>query len=223
MTVNSASEPSFTHVFFGGTFDPPHLGHLGMVDACLKTFPEAVLHVVPSGAPAGAFGEHKMPKASFSQRLKMCELTFAHEQRVLVDRIEEAGDGPHYTVDTLEKLRKSHPGSRWALMIGFDQLEGLKGWHAAETLVNGYDIIAVARPGFSTIEQAIEKLSQDFMPLKKVSSVCYQWQGHQLHFLSVPPHEAASRVFRVDPDGKRSWVTQEVMTFIEQNRLYAEE
>lgn len=229
MTASSVFKTKMAHVFFGGTFDPPHEGHRLALKLCLAAFPEAEFVVAPAAQPAGAFGQHKAPRASFEQRMEMCRLGFADlldKGRVSISPIEQAMTAPNYTWKTLEALRASHPEACWGLLLGFDQLQNFAGWQKAGELVDAYDVVAIERPGFETLSAILPKLSEAFGTIESLGSGMYRWgtRDKRLYVLSGDVSAAASRVAResIDQANEKAWLDPKVTDYIRQQKLYDE-
>jgi nicotinate-nucleotide adenylyltransferase len=132
---------------FGGTFDPPHLGHIGIATAAADTFRlDRVLF-----APAGRQPLKAEPApAAFADRLAMVRLVCAEDARFSASEIDapRADGTPNYTVDTLAELRKSMPDAEIYSLIGADSLLGLPHWREPEQLLELAEWIVASRPGF---------------------------------------------------------------------------
>ena len=120
---------------FGGSFDPPHVGHVLAVAWALSTREVSSVLVVP------AF-DHAFDKAltPFPHRLRMVELAFADLRRVEIRDLEARLGGASYTVRTLSHLRAERPDVEWRLMIGSDLVDELPRWR------EGHRIPTLARP-----------------------------------------------------------------------------
>ncbi|MBQ6352541.1 MAG: nicotinate (nicotinamide) nucleotide adenylyltransferase [Lentisphaeria bacterium] len=135
--------PQTQTAFFGGSFDPPHLGHLAVAKAALSAGLCGQVAWVPAFAPP-----HKRRSgASFADRARMVELTIAGQPRMAVSRIEEELHfEPSYTIRVLEAWQ-SRFGEAPALLIGADSLLELHSWHRARELVERWRIITYPRDG----------------------------------------------------------------------------
>ncbi|MBC7533103.1 MAG: nicotinate-nicotinamide nucleotide adenylyltransferase [Oligoflexus sp.] len=229
MTASLVFKTKMTHVFFGGTFDPPHEGHRLVLKLCLAAFPEVKLVIAPAAQPAGAYGQHKQPSASFEQRLEMCRLTFADliaKGRVRISPIEASMTAPNYTWKTMEALKASHPESCWGILLGFDQLQNFAGWQKAEELVDRYDVVAIERPSFETMSAILPKLIGSLGTVESLGSGVYRWgtRDKRLYVLTGEVSNAASRMVRasIDQADGNAWLDPKVMDYIRQQKLYDE-
>ena len=132
---------------FGGTFDPPHRGHLALAESVLKRFaldrvllaPAAVQPLKPDGA-----------NASFAKRLRMVELLCEGHAGLEASPIDgpQPGGTPNYTVDTLHRLRASLPAdAEIFVIVGADAFLDLRRWKDPDELLRCARWIVVSRPG----------------------------------------------------------------------------
>lgn len=126
---------------FGGTFDPPHLGHLVMADAALDQLDVADVAWVTAGDPWQKAGSTVAPA---DDRLQMTALAVDGMDGMLIDDSEVRRDGPTYTVDTLEAWQAD--GVTAVLVVGADAAAGIPGWHRAEAF-DDVEIAVAPRPG----------------------------------------------------------------------------
>ena len=104
----------------GGTFDPPHYGHLELAKAAKAQLGlDEVMFV-----PANRNPLKTRKTASAKHRLRMVELEIEDEEGLSVSDIEITRGGPSYAVDTLEELKMVRPGEYW-FIVGADALETL--------------------------------------------------------------------------------------------------
>ena len=123
---------------YGGTFDPPHWGHITAARAAMEQLGLDKLVLIPDRVPP-----HKaLPEGSASpeQRLEMATLAAAElGKRTEVSDRELRRDGPSYTSDTLAELRREYPEDTLWLLMGSDMFLSLQTWHAPE------EVMALAR------------------------------------------------------------------------------
>ena len=117
---------------FGGTFNPPHLGHLVCAQEAYVQLGLDLVILIPVFAPP-----HKPLEAEPGpeHRLELCRLAVAGDERFAVSEIETSRQGPSYTVDTLQELHANEPDNELFLILGGDVAAGLPGWRAPETVV----------------------------------------------------------------------------------------
>ena len=119
---------------YGGTFDPPHWGHITAARAAMEQLGLDKLVLIPDRVPP-----HKaLPEGSAlpEQRLEMATLAAAElGKRAEVSDRELRRDGPSYTSDTLAALRREHPEDTLWLLMGSDMFLSLQTWHAPERIM----------------------------------------------------------------------------------------
>lgn len=128
---------------YGGTFDPPHLGHVLALSYAAARYELASLLVVPSFAHP--FG--KAPVADFATRVALCREAFAHQADVEVSEIEATLARPSYTVDVVEALKRARPEAELWLILGTDLEAQLPSWHRSEALRAAVSFAWVPRAG----------------------------------------------------------------------------
>lgn len=128
----------------GGTFDPPHYGHLLMADTARAQLGLDRVLFAPAGQPP-----HKpdRPISPIEQRLALVRAAIADELAFELSRIDVDRPGPHYTVDALAWLSQAHPAASWYLIIGSDSLADLPGWRQPERIVQMARLAVMPRPG----------------------------------------------------------------------------
>ena len=163
--------------FFGGSFDPPHLGHLAVARAAMKALALDTVLFAPVGAqplkPQGA-------TASFEDRLAMTRLAIANERGFalsLADAPKPSG-APNFTLDTLLALRAElPPGGALFCLMGADSFVALRLWHRAAEIPFAAPLIVASRPGESlddlkaALPEGLEvvSLSKTHQPAKEVA------------------------------------------------------
>lgn len=116
---------------FGGSFDPPHVGHVLLAAWALSAGGVDRLLVVPTFAHA--FGKKS---AAFEHRVAMAQHAFSlfDPARVEISRIEASLPQPSFTLRTLEAVRAQHPSAALRLLVGADVLAALPRWHEPEKI-----------------------------------------------------------------------------------------
>jgi len=140
---------------FGGTFDPPHIGHLILAtEAFVDLQLDRLLWVLTPVPP------HKLDQSitALEHRLEMLERTISDEPDFELSRIEMDRPGPHYTVDTMRLLADEYPSANLVLLIGGDSLRDLPTWHRPADLVAAcHEIGVIRRPSDSIDLSAWER------------------------------------------------------------------
>ncbi|MEJ2206582.1 MAG: nicotinate (nicotinamide) nucleotide adenylyltransferase, partial [Gemmatimonadota bacterium] len=113
---------------FGGTFDPPHIGHVTVARDVADALDLDMVLWIPAGVPPHKPGEEV---SSAELRLEMAEAAADADRRFRVTDMELRREGPSFTVDTLRATRREHPDADLFLIVGADQLKVLDtGWRA---------------------------------------------------------------------------------------------
>lgn len=181
-----------TKLWFGGSFNPIHAGHLLVARAVAEAggFDRVVL--VPSAQPP-----HKPETADLADarhRLGMCQAVTRHDPLFEVDDRELRRHGPSYTIDTVRALKQGGAGSvSW--LIGADMLQILPQWHRAEELLAEVNFVIAQRPGYaadwSALPQPFQSLRSKVVPapLLEISASDIRRrlkEGRSIRYL-VPP------------------------------------
>ncbi len=152
----------------GGTFDPPHIGHLILAQEAILRLKLKEVNFIPAAYPP-----HKgcSPIASPSQRLKMVDLATSEDPRFKTLDIELRRPGPSYTVETIQELRKAWgPVKEIFFLMGSDSLRELSTWREPELLVKICQVVVAIRPGQSPQGRFAQEVIPLEMPLIGVSS-----------------------------------------------------
>jgi nicotinate-nucleotide adenylyltransferase len=128
----------------GGTFNPPHLGHLICAqEAYLQLDLDRVM-LIPARIPP-----HKPvdDEPGAQHRLELCRRAVDRDERFAVSDLEIRREGPSYTVDTLEELHSKAPESELFLILGGDVAAGLPRWHQPERVLSLATVAVAKRRG----------------------------------------------------------------------------
>jgi nicotinate-nucleotide adenylyltransferase len=192
---------------FGGTFDPPHVGHLILASEAKSQLElNRVLWTVTPDPP------HKQDQSitPLEHRLAMVKLAIQDNPSFELSDIELERPGPHYTVDTIRLLAKENPNAEIVPIIGGDSLHDLPTWHQPQELLYAAHWVGVMRrPGEETNLQALER------ELPGISS--------KVHYVDAPLLEIASREIRDRvATGKpfRYYLPLPVYKYINEHQLY---
>lgn len=132
---------------FGGTFDPPHLGHIGIARAAADAFRLDTVLFAPAGRQPLKADGHATP---FDDRFAMAALACAADPRFVASVLDapRPDGGPNYTVDTLEDLQRQMPGATLFSLAGADSFLSLPRWRDPARLLELAEWIVVSRPGY---------------------------------------------------------------------------
>jgi nicotinate-nucleotide adenylyltransferase len=159
---------------FGGSFDPPHIGHMYNIQTVLNSGLVDEVWVVP--ADDGRYD--KPTKALASHRKKMVELAladfFPNDKRVSLNSIQLDNElKGAYTIDLLDELEKRYPKNQFFFIIGTENASQLPTWRSAERLISQKKFLAVRRPGAEPPENVpacVKLVGSPNDPSKNVSS-----------------------------------------------------
>jgi nicotinate-nucleotide adenylyltransferase len=142
----------------GGTFNPPHLGHLICAQEAYLQLGLDRVTLIPARVPPHKPVEDE-PGAE--HRLELCRLAIEGDERFDVSDIEVVRDGPSYTVDTLEELHSSAPENELFLIVGGDIAAGLPGWYRPEQVLSLATLAVARRRGTSraAVARALRSLA----------------------------------------------------------------
>jgi nicotinate-nucleotide adenylyltransferase len=141
---------------FGGSFDPPHRGHVSLARLAMDRLLLDRVLVAPVGSQPL---KQEATAASFEDRVEMVRLAFAGEPGMEVSRIDAArADGrPNYTIDTLLELKRGlRAEDTLFCLMGADSFLTIGKWHRAAELLVACDFIVGARPHFDLGRVAAE-------------------------------------------------------------------
>jgi nicotinate-nucleotide adenylyltransferase len=142
---------------FGGTFNPPHLGHLVCAQEAHRELGLDQVMLIPAGTPP-----HKPVEAEPGpeHRLELCRLAVKDDERFTVSDLELRRDGPSYTVDTLNVLSTQAPTNQLFLILGGDIAAGLPQWHQPERVLELATVAIAKRRGTAkaAVQEALRQL-----------------------------------------------------------------
>lgn len=179
----------------GGTFDPPHIGHLLIAEEVRVSLKLDEVWFIPTYTPP-----HKASAQSDSKdRVNMLELATESNPYFRVNTIELERHGKSYTFDTMKILRANYPEHYFYFIIGADMVEYLPNWHRIDELVELVQFVGVKRKGY--------QLKTEYPVLT----------------LDIPMIDVSSSMLRKrlkDHKTIRYFVPDEVYNYMKENRLY---
>ncbi len=129
---------------FGGTFDPPHNGHVAVAKDVADALNLNRLLWIPAGEPPHKAQQDVTPA---SLRLEMVLAATAEDARFEVSDVETAREGPSYTVDTLGEVRRKFPHATLYFIVGADEYDALATWRAPEQVLELTRLAVMYRGG----------------------------------------------------------------------------
>ena len=190
---------------FGGTFDPIHLGHLILAEQCRESCGLDQVWLIVTGSPPHKPGG----RTAVGHRLEMARIAIAGHPAFAVSDIEAKRPGPHYSVDTIEAIRRDRPDDELFFLIGADSLADLPTWREPERIAQLATIVVVNRPGLEEVGPAG---LPDFGP-----------GAHPMAAVSIPPVGISSSDLRrrlAEGRSVRYMVPRGVEAYIEAHGLY---
>ena len=130
----------------GGTFDPIHVGHLAAIEAAIACARLGRVILIPTSQPP----HRPSAIAPADDRLAMCRLAAAGNERLTCTDLELLRPGPSYTVDTLAELHRLHPEAELFLILGWDAAGQFRTWHRPDQVRALATIVVVGRPGIGS-------------------------------------------------------------------------
>jgi len=192
---------------FGGTFDPPHIGHLILAaEAYAQLGLDRLLWVLTANPP------HKQEKSitPLEHRLEMVKLAIAADHRFELSRIEIDRQPPQYALDTVSTLARQNPGMDLTYLMGGDSLSELPTWHKPTRLVTALHSIGVMRrPGDRVDLPALEKIIPGLTA--------------KVHYLDIPLIDIAAHEIRLRAEHGRPFryfLLPAVFEYILEHNLY---
>jgi len=192
---------------FGGTFDPPHLGHLILAAEAQDQLALSRILWVLTPDPPHKLGQVITP---LEHRLSMLQLMLDDSPEFELSRIEIDRAGPHYAIDTVLLIAKQFPDAQITYIMGGDSLRDLPKWHRPNDFVAACHSLGVMRRPGDTIDlPALE------MQLPGISA--------KVHFLNALLHDISSRELRhriLQGKTFKYYLHRKVYEYIQQHQLY---
>jgi nicotinate-nucleotide adenylyltransferase len=133
----------------GGTFNPPHVGHLLMAQEAHAQLGLDVVILMPVAAPPHKeIDDDPGPEA----RYELCRAAVAKDDRFRVSRLEIDRGGASYTADTLREIHAAHPEDELTFIVGGDQAQGLPRWREPEAILEMATLAVAERDGIARNE-----------------------------------------------------------------------
>lgn len=152
--VDIFQEPELPRLgVFGGTFDPPHVGHLILAQVALNALGLERVLFVPAAQPPHKQGQNVTAPL---HRFAMLQRAIAGNPQFEISRVDMDRQGPHYTSDMLSILRAQHRGYDLFFLMGADSLSDLMTWRAPEWIIAQATLAVMRRPGTAVNLEVLE-------------------------------------------------------------------
>ena len=193
---------------FGGSFNPPHLGHVEAARSVVSLLQPDRLLIMPT-----CISPHKVmaeDTPSPDVRRHLCELAFAEIEQAEVSDLEMRREGRSYTADTLIQLKELYPADTLVLVMGTDMILSLENWSRPETIMELADIAVLLRG-----------VDEDNRVRSHIAYLCETY-GARITLLEAGVYPAASTDVRntLKQGGGSGLLAEPVYEYIIRNRLY---
>ena len=187
---------------FGGTFDPPHIGHLLIAQTVCEVENFDKILFVPAYSPP-----HKNQITNIEHRINMVEIAILDNPKFEYSDVDVIRKGTSYTFDTIVDIKKRMNVSKDEIyyLIGTDSLIDFKNWKKPRKILREAKVIVAIRPGFSPSD----------VP---------HWILQEVHFANIPRFELSSSTIRsrwIEDLTIRYMVTLPIWDYINKNNLYS--
>lgn len=198
---------------FGGTFDPPHLGHIGVCKAFLNTIELDALYVMPAYIPP-----HKtvISGVNADKRFKMSEIAFSSlSNKIIVSDIEFKREGKSYTAHTLKYFKENFKDIEIYFLCGTDMILTMDMWYCPEYIFENAKIVYARRENDSDITQSID--------LK--CKIYKEKYNAEIIYLTTDVKEMSSSEIRKAiscGNDLSKYLSKEIIDFIKENKMYVD-
>lgn len=204
---NKKSKHSNHIGIFGGTFDPPHIGHLILAaEAYAQLSLERLLWVLTPDPPHKQ-GQHI---TNIDTRLTLLQAALEDNPAFEISTVDIERPGPHFALDTVKILRRNFPSKKLVYLMGGDSLRDLPSWYCHHDLINEIAVLGVMRRPGDEID--LESLEMNLPGLH-----------NKVHFIEAPLLTIAASDIRqriIEGRPYRYYLQPSVYKIIKQCRLY---
>lgn len=204
-------------IFFGGTFNPIHIGHMILAQSCLDQVEDVSKVIfIPNGNPPHKYSN--IPSAY--HRLQMCKLSIDGCDNFEIDDYECEKETSSYTLETIRYLKKKYNIDKPYWLVGFDNLTELTKWYRIDELVKECIFILGFYPN------DIDSVDKDRWMLQEPYASYPFYRNMETVFITMPEVKIRStairsRIYQNMPI--RYMVTDKVLEYIKDNNLYTDD
>ncbi|MBE6663018.1 MAG: nicotinate (nicotinamide) nucleotide adenylyltransferase [Ruminococcaceae bacterium] len=198
---------------FGGTFDPPHLGHISVCKAFLNTIELDALYVMPAYIPP-----HKTVISGINadKRFKMSEIAFSSlSNKIIVSDIEFKREGKSYTAHTLKYFKENFKDIEIYFLCGTDMILTMDMWYCPEYIFENAKIVYARRENDSDITQSID------LKCKKYKE---KYNAEIIYLTTDVKEMSSSEIRKAISCGNdlSKYLSKEIIDFIKENKMYVD-
>ena len=196
---------------YGGTFDPPHLGHINACKAFLEAIPLDTLYVMPASGPP-----HKTINSDVSpqKRLEMTEIAFSKlSNKIAVSDLEFKRQGKSYTAETIRLFKENFKDVEIYFLCGTDMILTMDMWYKPEYIFANAKIVYVRRENQQEITIKIDEKCKLYKEKYNADII----------YLSLDTREMSSSEIRnaiLEKKELSGYLSPEIIEYISQNGLY---
>ena len=215
---------------YGGSFNPPHIGHAEAARAASKALEPDKFLIIPTNTPPHKELEANSP--SPEQRLEFCRLAFGDIPGVEVSDMELRREGKSYTADTVDALLEQYPGAEICIVMGTDMFLSFRSWYRWQHMLETCTLAVLSREDFDRreIENFKAELEKEngakvilipHLPLPMSSTEIRERlrRGLGSDDLCQGVYECIIRNGYYDAKPELSWLRQMVMPYLKENRI----
>ncbi|RZT22275.1 nicotinate-nucleotide adenylyltransferase [Fictibacillus sp. BK138] len=190
----------YKHIgLFGGTFNPPHIGHLIIAQEALKQLKLDEVWWMPASNPPH---KKKVEDVLDEHRIEMVKKTIGNNNQFSLSLLEFERSGPSYTIDTIRLLIEKFPSADFTFIMGGDMVHSLSSWHQIDQLKDLVRFAGVGREGFPVDEH---------------------WERFNVKLVEIPNIGISSTFIRLrakENSNIRYFVSDDVWKYIKEHQLY---
>lgn len=200
---------------YGGSFNPPHIGHLYIAEEVKRIMRLDEVVLLPAGNP---YFKDKNDVAEKYHRLEMTKLLVMDSiNNLAYHELEVEREGPSYTIDTLRQYKEWHPNAELYLIVGKDAFSDMGLWKEPEEIMKLCTVVVVDREEDPFI--GYDRVGMNATPI-------FAWWNNfadKIFFLDLQKFSVSSTMIRECIKGKLNWkhlTTANVAEYIEKHHLY---
>lgn len=215
---------------YGGSFNPPHIGHAEAARAAYKALAPDKFLVIPANTPPHKELEELSP--SPAQRLEFCRLAFGDIPGVEISDMELRREGKSYTADTVDALLEEYPGAELCIVMGTDMFLSFRSWYRWQHMLETCTLAVLSREDFDRreieefkalleAENAARVILIPHTPLPMSSTEIREKLRRGLGAEDLPQgvYECIIRGGFYDAKPELSWLRQMVMPYLKADRI----